>query len=82
MIHVDNNDFISNSLNNKNHQCTKHINVKYYFIKQRAKLDHVTFDYILYTNNIANLLMKLLLQNTILKFTRALGLYKEQNATL
>ena len=34
----------------------KHINVKYHFIKQRTKLDQITFDYILFTNNIANLL--------------------------
>jgi len=53
MIYVDNNYFISYSLNNKNYQYTKHINVKYYFIKQRTKLSHVTFDYILSTNNIA-----------------------------
>jgi len=45
MIYVDNTSSIANSLNNKNHQHTKHIDVKHYFVN----------------NNIADLLIKLLL---------------------
>ena len=33
VINADNNSAISNSLNNKNYLCTKHINIRHYFIK-------------------------------------------------
>jgi len=33
VINTDNNSAISNSLNNKNYLCTKHINIRHYFIK-------------------------------------------------
>ena len=45
-------------------------------------LSYVTFDYIPFTNNIADLLMKPLSQDTTLKFTKALGLCREQDTMI
>jgi len=80
MIYIDNNRFISNSINNKNHQWTKYI--KHYFVKQRTKLEQVTFDYIPSAENITDFFTKLLPQNTTLKFVKILKLYKHQNAMI
>jgi len=53
----------------------KHINIKHHFVKQRVKCGQVIFDYIPFANNIADLFIKLLLWDVILKFVRKLGLY-------
>ena len=73
---------ISNSTNNKNHYHMKHINIKYHFVKQRIKCGQVIFDYISFANNIADLFMKLLLWDAILKFVRKLGLCQYQNTLI
>ena len=76
MIHANNNGFISNSTNNKNHWQTKYIDVKHHFVKQRTKLGQVIFNYILFVDNVADLFTKSLPWDATLKFVNALGLYK------
>jgi len=46
-IHADNNRAIALSTNDKNHRCTKHINVHHHFVKERAEANEVNFKYIL-----------------------------------
>jgi len=59
-VFADNSGSISNSLNDKNHRRTKHVDVQYYFIKEHIKLDNIGFQYIPTTENIANILTKAL----------------------
>ena len=61
IIQTDNNESISNSINNKNHYYIKYINIKYHFVKQRTKCGQVIFNYILSVNNVADLFTKILL---------------------
>ena len=69
VINADNNSAISNSLNNKNYLCTKHINIRYYFIKDCVAWGQVTFHYTLLSENIADILTKPLPRDTMQKFT-------------
>jgi len=39
-------DLFSDSLNNKNYQQTKHINIKHYLTKRKTKLGQDIFQYI------------------------------------
>ena len=60
IIHVNNDSSTSNSLNNKNHCHTKHIDVKHHFVKKCTKLGQVLFTYILSSENTADMFIKLL----------------------
>jgi len=73
-IFADNSGSISNSLNDKNHQRTKHINVRHYFIKEQTKLGNVIFQYTPTTKNIADILTKALTRDTLCKFIHRMGL--------
>ena len=68
-IRADNNRLISNSINNKNHRCTKHINVKHHFIRERTARGEVLFKYILSSDNLADIFTKPLPRDTIWKLT-------------
>jgi len=57
-IFADNSGSISNSLNNKNHQCTRYIGMWHHFIKEHTKLGNVIFQYTPTTENIANISIK------------------------
>ena len=58
IINAGNEGLISNSLNYKNYQRTKHINVKHYFVKERTSQGDVTFQYIPSAQNLADLFTK------------------------
>jgi len=73
-IYVDNSSSIANSLNDKNHHWTKHIDVQHHFIKEHTKMGSVVFYYISTTQNIANTLTKPLPQDTLQKFINCIGL--------
>jgi len=73
-VFTDNSRSIFNSLNNKNHWCTKHINVQHHFIKKHTKLGDITFQYTLTTEDIANILTKALPQDILYKFICRMGL--------
>ena len=74
LIHADNNGSISHSLNNKNHRRTKHIDVRHHFVKDHVKCGNVTFQYILSSENIADLFTKPLPREKIRQFTTKLQL--------
>ena len=74
VIHADNNGSISNSTNDKNYRQTKCVD-----IKQRIKLGQVTFNYIPFAENVADLFTKQLPRDATLKFVKALRLHKCQN---
>jgi len=73
-IFADNNGSISNSLNDKNHRCTKHINVRHRFIKEHTKSGDVIFQYTPTSKNIADILTKALPRDTLRKFVHRMGL--------
>ena len=64
-IYADNNGAIALSMNNKNHQRTKYIDVRHHFVKECAEANKVNFKYIPSTLNMADFLTKLLLRDTI-----------------
>jgi len=82
MIHADNHRSILNIMNNKNYWWTKYVDVKHHFVKQRTKLEQVTFNYIPSAKNITDFFTKLLPQDAILRFVKILRLYKHQNAMI
>ena len=66
-IRADNNRLISNSINNKNHRCTKHINMKHYFVKEYTTQGEVFFKYIPSLDNLIDIFTKSLSHDTIWK---------------
>jgi len=64
-IFGNNTGAITNTQNDKNHRCTKHINVKYYFVKEKVAMQSVEFNYISSSENLADILMKPLAKETV-----------------
>jgi len=58
LIYGNNVGSIANTVNDKNHCRTKHIDVKYHFVKEHTKSGQVKFEYTLSTENIADLFTK------------------------
>ena len=58
LIYGNNVGSIANTVNDKNHCGTKHIDVKYHFVKEHTKSGQVKFEYTLSTENIADLFTK------------------------
>jgi len=54
-IYADNNGSISNSTNDKNYCQTKHIDVKFHFVKEYMKKGEIMFTYIPSSDNLADL---------------------------
>ena len=73
-IHANNNGAIALSTNDKNHQCTKHIDVCYHFVKEHTEANKVNFKYIPSALNMADFLTKPLLRDAIQKTIAALDL--------
>ena len=73
-IHTDNNGAIALSMNDKNHQYTKYINVHYHFVKECAEANEVNFKYIPSALNMADFLTKPLPRDAIRKTIAALDL--------
>ena len=67
LIYGDNAESIANTVNNKNHCRTKHIDIKYHFVKEHAKSEQVKFKYMPSTENIADLFIKPLPRDTVRK---------------
>jgi len=80
-IFADNSGSISNSLNDKNHWCTKHIDMWHYFTKEHTKLGDVIFQYTPTTENIADILTKALPRDTLHKFVHRMGLNPRVTST-
>jgi len=73
-IYTDNNRSISNSTNDKNHHRTKHIDVKFHFVKEHMKKREIMFIYILSLDNLADLFTKSLSHEMIRKLATAMDL--------
>jgi len=67
LIYGDNAGSITNTVNDKNHRRTKHIDVKYHFVKEHTKSEQVKFEYIPSTENIADLFTKPLPRDAVQK---------------
>jgi len=74
VIHADNSGAISNSINHKNHQRMKHIDMCHHFVKEHTKSGEIVFQYIPSTENIADILTKSLPREATRKFTSYLSL--------
>jgi len=73
-IYADNNGSISNSTNNKNHCQTKHIDVKFHFVKEHTKKREIMFTYIPSLDNLADLFTKSFPCKTIRRLATAMDL--------
>ena len=73
-IFADNNRSISNSINDKNHRRTKHIDVKFHFVKEHTKKGEIIFTYILFSDNLADLFTKPLPRKTIKRLASEMDL--------
>ena len=73
-IFADNNGSISNSINDKNHRRTKHINVKFHFVKEHTKKREIIFTYIPSLDNLADLFTKPLPCETIKRLASEMDL--------
>jgi len=81
-INANNNGAISNSLNNKNHRHTKHIDVRHYFIKDCVAHGQVAFHYVPSSENLADILTKSLPKDATRKFTTYLNLVPNRESVL
>ncbi len=81
-IFADNSGAIAMTKNNKNHRCTKHIDIKHYFIKEKVDSRLIDFSYIPSCSNFANILTKPLARKATLHCTQGIGLtnFTDQHA--
>jgi len=73
-IYVDNNGSIFNSTNDKNYYQTKHIDVKFHFVKEHVKKREIMFIYIPFLDNLADLFTKPFPCKTIRRLATAIDL--------
>lgn len=74
IIYADNNGAISNSINNKHHRRTKHIDVRHHFVKEHTESGDILFQYTPSNENIADILTKPLARDATRKFTTYMSL--------
>lgn len=74
MVRADNNGAIATMKNDKSHQHTKHIDIKYHFIKEQVATNTIDFIYVPSSQNLTDILMKPLTCDGILKCCQGLGL--------
>jgi hypothetical protein len=73
-ILTNNQGAIANTVNYKNHRRTKHIRVKYHFVKERVEAGEVSFTYVPSAANLADILTKPLSREAILRACKGIGL--------
>lgn len=73
-IYADNNGAIATTKNNKAHRRTKHIDVKYHFVKEKIKSNTIIFNYIPSAENLADILTKPLARDATHKCVDGMGL--------
>ena len=73
-IFGDNTRAIANTQNDKNHRCTKHINVKHHFVKEKVVMQSVKFNYVLSSENLADILTKPLAKETVVRCCVGIGI--------
>lgn len=74
VVYADNNSAIANTQNNKNHCRTKHIRVKYHFVKECVDRGKITFTYIPSAENLADILTKPLARDATIRCCKGMGL--------
>jgi hypothetical protein len=75
-ILTDNQGAIANKVNYKNHHRTKHIRVKYHFVKERVEAGEVSFTYIPLAGNLADILTKPLSREAVILACKSIGLLR------
>jgi hypothetical protein len=75
-IFADNQGAIANTQNYKNHRRTKHIRVKYHFVKERVEAGEISFTYIPSADNLADIMTKPLPREAILRCCKGIGLLR------
>jgi hypothetical protein len=73
-IYRDNTGAIANTKNDKNHQRTKHIDVKHHFIKEKTTAGLVAFAYVPSAENLADILTKPLARDAVIKCCNGMGI--------
>jgi hypothetical protein len=61
-------------VNYKTHRRTKHVQVKYHFIKERVEAGEVSFTYVPSAMNLADILTKSLPREAVLRSCQGIGL--------
>jgi hypothetical protein len=75
-ILTNNQGAIANTVNYKNHRRTKHIRVKYHFVKERVEAGEVSFTYVPSAENLADIIMKPLPREAVVRSCQAIGLLR------
>ena len=73
-IYCDNTSAINLSKNTTHHARTKHIDIRYHFLRDNICKEVVSFDYINSENQIADILTKPLNESIFTKLRRELGI--------
>jgi len=73
-IFGDNTGAIANTQNNKNHRCTKHIDVKHHFVKEKVAMQSVEFNYVSSLENLADILTKPLAKEAVVHCCVGIGI--------
>jgi len=74
-IFGNNTGAIANTQNNKNHQHTKHINVKHHFVKEKVVMQSVEFNYVSSSENLADILTKPLAKEAVVRCCVGIGIH-------
>jgi len=74
-IFGNNTGAIANTQNNKNHQHTKHIDVKYHFVKEKVVMQSVEFNYVSSSENLADILTKPLAKEAVVCCCVGIGIH-------
>jgi len=75
-LHINNQSTIAIAKNPKFHNHTKHINIRYHFLRHMVKSGDITLDYMSTNDQPANVLTKGLAQEKHKKFSKELGLHR------
>jgi len=73
-IFGDNTGVIANTQNDKNHRRTKHIDMKHHFVKEKVVMQSVKFNYVLSSENLADILTKPLAKEAVVYCCVGIGI--------
>jgi hypothetical protein len=77
-IFTDNQGAIANTQNYKNHQRTKHVRIKYHFVKEIVEAGEISFTYIPSAENLADILTKPVAREAVMRCCRGIGLFSSE----
>ena len=73
-IYCDNQGAIALAKDNKFHSRTKHIDLRYHFVREAVEENKIKFDYVLTDENVADIFTKALPRPRFMGFVESLGL--------